>query len=352
MRTPPPADPAPVDRRVTTSAKNESPLRLDHGEQPGLQLPVSQGGPGRSQAIRWSVIDFHGLSLKAGSAAGSTPVSSKPCTSGCSTRPTAPPVSPPRPCTRCTSSSAAPSATPLDVDSSLGHSPSPPTHPGYVRSPRSNSTPEAPTSCVCFCGPQLATGCTPPSGWLRSPACAATNCSDSAGTTSTQPPPTLSINHGLIAVAYELPETRGKTRNARRTIDLRPDLRELVASLASIRSTPSTSPSRSTPPAGSSPTAPATHPPARDLASVRTHRPSRRRPGHPSARPPPHPRHLADQGRRPDQGRQRTTRPRHTRIHDGHLSARAARHAGRRRPHLRAAPRSPSTGPPAGRRPG
>ena len=31
---------------------------------------------------------------------------------------------------------------------------------------------------------------------------------------------TLSINRGLIAVAYELHETRGKTRNARRRIDL------------------------------------------------------------------------------------------------------------------------------------
>jgi integrase len=33
---------------------------------------------------------------------------------------------------------------------------------------------------------------------------------------------TLSINRGLIAVAYELRETRGKTRNARRRIDLDP----------------------------------------------------------------------------------------------------------------------------------
>jgi integrase len=35
-------------------------------------------------------------------------------------------------------------------------------------------------------------------------------------------PATLSINRGLIAVAYELHETRGKTRNARRRIDLDP----------------------------------------------------------------------------------------------------------------------------------
>lgn len=33
---------------------------------------------------------------------------------------------------------------------------------------------------------------------------------------------TLSINRGLVAVPYELHETRGKTRNARRRIDLDP----------------------------------------------------------------------------------------------------------------------------------
>jgi integrase len=32
----------------------------------------------------------------------------------------------------------------------------------------------------------------------------------------------LSINRGLVAVGYELHQTRGKTRNARRPIDLDP----------------------------------------------------------------------------------------------------------------------------------
>jgi integrase len=41
---------------------------------------------------------------------------------------------------------------------------------------------------------------------------------------------TLSINRGLIAVAYELRETRGKTRNARRSIDLDPTSVQLLAS--------------------------------------------------------------------------------------------------------------------------
>jgi integrase len=40
---------------------------------------------------------------------------------------------------------------------------------------------------------------------------------------------TLSTNRGLIAVAYELHETRGKTRNARRRIDLDPATVEAIA---------------------------------------------------------------------------------------------------------------------------
>ena len=40
---------------------------------------------------------------------------------------------------------------------------------------------------------------------------------------------TLSINRGLIAVAYEIHETRGKTRNARRRIDLDPTTVEVLA---------------------------------------------------------------------------------------------------------------------------
>jgi integrase len=38
----------------------------------------------------------------------------------------------------------------------------------------------------------------------------------------------MSINRGLIAVAYELHETRGKTRNARRSIDLDPTTVEVL----------------------------------------------------------------------------------------------------------------------------
>jgi DNA-directed RNA polymerase specialized sigma24 family protein len=55
------------------------------------------------------------------------------------------------------------------------------------------------------------------------------------------------------------------------------------------------------------------------------------------SRPPPHPRHPAPQGWRAGQGRLRTARALHPRVHHGHLPTRHPRHATRSRTHLRAA---------------
>ena len=151
---------------------------------------------------------------------------------------------------------------------------------------------------------------------------------------------TLSINRGLIAVAYELHETRGKTRNARRSIDLDPTTVQLLASWKQWQQAEQAAVGIDSAGWMFTDGTGQPDPPARHLASVRTHRPPRRRAGHPTTRPAPYPRHIADQGRRTGQGRQRTPRARHPGVHDRHLPARAARHAGRRRPHLRAAHRA------------
>ena len=45
----------------------------------------------------------------------------------------------------------------------------------------------------------------------------------------------LSINRGLVAVGYELHETRGKTRNARRTIDLDPTTLDVLDGWRSLQ---------------------------------------------------------------------------------------------------------------------
>ena len=94
--------------------------------------------------------------------------------------------------------------------------------PGCARSPRSSSRPGPPSELQRSYGPPPATASSPPCGSRRSPACAATSCSACAGTTSTPAKATISINRGLVAVGYELHETRGKTPNARRRIDLDP----------------------------------------------------------------------------------------------------------------------------------
>lgn len=53
-----------------------------------------------------------------------------------------------------------------------------------------------------------------------SPVCAATNSSASAGTTSTRRKPPCQSTEAWLPSGYDVHETRGKTRNARRRIDL------------------------------------------------------------------------------------------------------------------------------------
>jgi Integrase len=89
-------------------------------------------------------------------------------------------------------------------------------------------------------------------------------------------PGTLWVNRGLDAVAYELHESRGKTANSRRRIDLDP------TTVAVLRGWQSWQQAEH-----------AARPPARHLPSLQANRPARRHPGHPTARSSPHPRHLA-----------------------------------------------------------
>jgi integrase len=143
----------------------------------------------------------------------------------------------------------------------------------------------------------------------------------------------LSINRGLVAVGYELHQTRGKTRNARRSIDL--DATTLVVldgwralQAAEYQATGIEDP-------GWMFTRPDGQPvhPALAQPSLRTHRPPSRCPRDPPARPAPHRRQPAHRPRHPRQGRVRTTRPRQVDLHHRDLPARPPRHASRRRPH-------------------
>ncbi len=78
------------------------------------------------------------------------------------------------------------------------------------------------------CGPLLGSGCSPPL-WvaaftgMRRNALLGLRWDDFDRDAAT-----LSINRGLIAVAYGSRETRGKTRNARRRIDLDPATGEVL----------------------------------------------------------------------------------------------------------------------------
>ena len=85
----------------------------------------------------------------------------------------------------------------------------------------------------------------------------------------------LSLNRGLVAVGYELHETRGKTGNARgpSTSTRRPSTSSQLAGAAARRQRRRRR-RRST--AGCSPTARPTDPPPRHLPSLRAHRPPRR----------------------------------------------------------------------------
>ncbi len=137
----------------------------------------------------------------------------------------------------------------------------------------------------------------------------------------------LRPHRGLIAIDYEVHETRGKTPNARRRIDLDPTTVSVITAWRHWQQA------------------------EQRAAGIETagwmftdgrgeHRPTRRCAGHPAARLAPHPRHAAHRRRRSRQGRQRTTRPRHANLHDRDLPARASRHASRRGPRLRTARRA------------
>ena len=152
----------------------------------------------------------------------------------------------------------------------------------------------------------------------------------------------LSVTRSLVSVGYELHETRGKSRTARRSINLDPRTVEVLHAWRQQRARrgPRVRPRRprrltSSP----DPTAQPTHPQLlSDAFQKLVHRS-----GLPRIRfhdLTPHPRHPAPQSRRADQGRQRTTRALHTRLHDGDLPARHPRHATGGRADLRRHPRS------------
>ncbi|HKZ25894.1 MAG TPA: helix-turn-helix domain-containing protein [Acidimicrobiia bacterium] len=113
---------------------------------------------------------------------------------------------------------------------------------------------------------------------------------------------TVSINRGLVAVAYELHELRGKTRNSRRLIDLDPTTVEVLTAWRAWQETEQTA-------VGIEPTGWSVHrrrrqpgPPTFDLPDLRTHLQPGRSPQDPAPRHPSHPRHAAHQSRRPSQG--------------------------------------------------
>ena len=151
---------------------------------------------------------------------------------------------------------------------------------------------------------------------------------------------TLSINRGLVAIGYDLHETRGKTANARRRIDLDPTTIAVLGAWRAWQTTEQCAvgiePSGRMFTDGHGETV---HPHAISQTFERI----ARRAGvthDPTARRAPHPRHAAHRGRRARQGRERTTRSLQADVHHRHLPARAARHASRRRPRLRTAHRS------------
>ena len=242
----------------------------------------------------------------------SAPTTSKPSTNGCSTRPTArrsgpqdrvrgPPRHPRRPCDAVRNGLVSRNVALV------------------AHAPRLRSIPKVEQQAWTadelrrFCGPPLDIGCSPPCGWPRSPECAATNSSASAGTTSTRPPRPCpsTVDWSRSATSSTRPAARPATPAAASTSTPPPSTSSSLAAVAARRATRSS---------GSTPTGVDVHrrrrradPPACHLASVRAHRPPRRRAGHPTARPAPHPRHPAHRSRRPGQGRQRTPRARHAR---------------------------------------
>jgi integrase len=150
---------------------------------------------------------------------------------------------------------------------------------------------------------------------------------------------TLSIRRSVSCTGYQVHTTPTKTRTSRRAVDL--DQRTVAVlrdwrhhQLAEL----GTDRSRARDRHGGR----RVHPPRRPTGSpahdVADRRPAAARAGVPAirlARPAPHARHADVEARRPVEGRQRTPRAFDAGVHDGRLPTRAARHATRRRQHLR-----------------
>lgn len=147
---------------------------------------------------------------------------------------------------------------------------------------------------------------------------------------------TLSINRGLVAVDYEIHETRGKTANACRRIDLDPTTVGVLTAWRTWQGTEQHA-------AGNRLCGLEVHrrqwradPPACGLPDLRTDREAGPGASHPTARPTPYPWHPAQfEGRRTGEGRERAPRPQQPSLHDDRLSTRPPRHAGRRCGHVR-----------------
>lgn len=151
----------------------------------------------------------------------------------------------------------------------------------------------------------------------------------------------LALNRGLVAVGYEVHQTRGKTKTASQH---RPR-RHHPRSARRVAGVPGRRVRRSR---DHQPRALGVHrrrwrphPSPRPVPDLRADRPQRAGAAHPIPRPPAHPRKPAHQGGRPREGGQRTTRACQHRPHHPDLPAPPTRRAGRRRSHL------PATRPPS-----
>ncbi len=125
-----------------------------------------------------------------------------------------------RRCTRSTWCYAAPSPMPSDAESSRATRPRSRTHPNADHSHVPNNARGTPNNSRTFSTSQPAIASSQRSGSPRTPACDAANSSACVGATSTSTRSVYPSTATLISVGYELHESRGKTRTARRAIDL------------------------------------------------------------------------------------------------------------------------------------
>ena len=107
---------------------------------------------------------------------------------------------------------------------------------------------------------------------------------------------TVSINRGLVAIGYELHESRGQDRQLPPPHRPRPHHHHRPPRLAGPAGRRIRRRRHRRPRLGVRRRRRPTDPPARHLPDLRADRPPRRRPRDPTARPAPHPRHAAHQG--------------------------------------------------------